>query len=249
MAWMTPALPTPHTLRAPLHWSAWLWGSWLVATLLWDSLGADLWVMHWLGNAQGFALRDHWGLSKVLHTGARQAGLALYLLVWVMVLRPQGMFKELGRTQRLQAAVGVTVAVLAVNLIKRASLTSCPWALQDFGGAAQYVSHWRWGVADGGAGQCFPGGHASSALAFLALTPPWLTAPEVRARRRGLRLTGWIVGTGLMLGGVQTLRGAHYPSHTAWTALVCAAAAWGTHGLWTLSQRHRHKAQNQLGQA
>jgi membrane-associated PAP2 superfamily phosphatase len=34
---------------------------------------------------------------------------------------------------------------------------------------------------------------------------------------------------GLVLGAIQTLRGAHYPSHTAWTALICAAVAWVNH--------------------
>jgi membrane-associated PAP2 superfamily phosphatase len=40
-----------------------------------------------------------------------------------------------------------------------------------------------------------------------------------------------IVLSGLVLGLSQTLRGAHYPSHTAWTALFCAATAWANHGL------------------
>jgi membrane-associated PAP2 superfamily phosphatase len=42
-------------------------------------------------------------------------------------------------------------------------------------------------------------------------------------------MTAAILLTGLVLGLAQTLRGAHYPSHTAWTALVCAATAWANH--------------------
>jgi hypothetical protein len=38
--------------------------------------------------------------------------------------------------------------------------------------------------------------------------------------------------SGLVLGLSQTLRGAHYPSHTAWTTLVCAATAWSRLAAW-----------------
>ena len=34
-----------------------------------------------------------------------------------------------------------------------------------------------------------------------------------------------VLGLGVLLGLTQTLRGAHYPSHTAWTALICGAVA------------------------
>jgi membrane-associated PAP2 superfamily phosphatase len=223
----------------PANLWPWLlfWVGWLLATLVWDASGADLQVMRWLGSAQGFALRDQWWLSTVLHEGVRQVAVLLYLFVGVMVWRPVGVFRQASRAQRLEAAVGITLALLAVNLIKRSSLTSCPWELQAFGGAATYVSHWAWGVADGGGGFCFPGGHASSALAGLAIAVPWLTSAEASRRRRGLQWTGAVLAAGLLLGGVQTLRGAHYPSHTAWTALVCAAAAWSNHGLFVWAQR------------
>lgn len=32
-----------------------------------------------------------------------------------------------------------------------------------------------------------------------------------------------VLAVGVVLGGVQTVRGAHYPSHTLWTGLMC----WG----------------------
>jgi membrane-associated PAP2 superfamily phosphatase len=103
--------------------------------------------------------------------------------------------------------------------------------MQAFGGVASYASHWSWGVSDGGTGACFPGGHASSAFAFIALSLPWLTSMDTDQQRLGITMTRVILLTGLVLGLVQTLRGAHYPSHTAWTALVCAATAWANHGV------------------
>lgn len=64
--------------------------------------------------------------------------------------------------------------------------------------------------------------------ALLALV--WHTMSPRRARRWAFAI-GML---GLLLGVVQTVRGAHYPSHTAWTALVCAGVAWLNH---TLFQR------------
>lgn len=206
----------------------------LAVTLLWDASGVDLTVMHGLGTAQGFPLRNHWLLERVLHEGLRQVCTALLVLMVVWSLwptrweRPAWRWLQLPRRERLGLVLLVLLSLLAVNLIKVQSQTSCPWELQDFGGRAAYVSHWRLWQTDGGAGRCFPGGHASSALGFVALCLPWLSPPPGSTPRR--RVVGWrwllaVVVTGLVAGGVQTLRGAHYPSHTLWTLVVCAAVS------------------------
>ncbi len=232
----------PPTLnQAPLNWplsvslhpqvlaSLWRWVALLVLTLVWDASGADLSAMTWLGGTQGFAWRDHWWLSNVMHTGAKQLAVLVYLGVLAMTLWPLGIWRQLTRSQRLEIAMGITLSLVVVTAIKRISLTSCPWELQAFGGVASYVSHWSWGQADGGSGACFPGGHASSAFAFIALSLPWLASKQTAHQRLGRALTTMILLTGMALGLAQTLRGAHYPSHTAWTALFCAATAWTNH--------------------
>ncbi len=228
----------PERSRA-LNLSLWLWAALLLATLAWDASGADLAVMATLGDTSGFPLRDHWWLKNVMHDAFKQLAVLVYVFVWVMALRPMGVFRSLHRVQRLEMALGITLSLMLVTAIKRVSLTSCPWDLQAFGGAAAYVSHWSWGMADGGSGFCFPGGHASSAFAFLAMTVPWLRSAQPGEQRLGLVLTGVILTTGVVLGVVQTLRGAHYPSHTAWTAVVCAAAAWANHGLFLAGAKWR----------
>lgn len=212
--------------------SLWLWGTLLAFTLVWDAGGADLQVMTWLAGPQGFAWRNTWWLNTVMHSAAKQLAVLIYLGVLAMTLWPRGIWRELSRLQRLEIATGITLSLIVIAAIKRISLSSCPWELEAFGGAAQYVSHWTWGVSDGGSGSCFPGGHASSALAFLALSLPWLTSTQPSKQRLGRTLTVMIVLCGLILGLTQTLRGAHYPSHTAWTALFCAATAWANHVFW-----------------
>lgn len=219
----------------------WLWLACLGLTLAWDTSGADIRVMAWLGDAQGFALRDHWWLSSLGHDGAKRLAVVIYLgLVW-MAFRPMGFWRQMPRLQRIEIVVGITLSLMVVTAVKRVSLTSCPWELQAFGGIATYVSHWAWGVSDGGSGHCFPGGHASSAFAFLALSLPWLASTQPHERRTGQKLLATILLMGLVLGAIQTLRGAHFPSHTAWTALICAATTWANHVFWTWWDMRRQR--------
>lgn len=213
-----------------------LWhGWWLVValTLLWDLGGADLSVMQAIGHPDGFALRNQWLLSHVLHDAARQLATVFYLLLVFWAAWPARRARgpatlwTLPRRERVAVAVLATLSLLAVSLIKSASHTSCPWDLQAFGGTAHYISHWSLGASDGGGGRCFPGGHASSAYAFLPLCLPWLMPPPGRYRDRN---TGWrwlktFMLAGLVAGAVQTVRGAHYPSHTLWTLVICAGVS------------------------
>ena len=225
--------------RVPL--AAWVGLGLLFAALAWDATGWDMAVMRQWGTAQGFGWRHHPWLSEYAHDGTRRA-LVWVLLAWLALLAwGRGPVRGWAGRERLGVAVGTVLALLVVNLIKRASLTSCPWDLAEFGGPAQYVSHWVLGVADGGGAHCFPGGHASSALAFVGAALPLLARPE-RARQGGWVL-GLVLLSGTWLGLVQTLRGAHYPSHTLWTMVICYAvcgvAWWAVHHVAARLERRR----------
>lgn len=212
------------------------WGVFLIllmATLLWDASGLDRASMQWFGNATGFPLRHHWLLERVLHDAMRHVATAVQLSLAVMVLWPLGRMRDLAAWERVSVCVGTTLALLAVNWIKRHSATSCPWDLGEYGGMAQYVSHWAWRLGDGGPGHCFPGGHASAALAFVAAPLPWLMSDKPEALAFGKKCLFVIAVMGLLLGLTQTVRGAHYPSHTLWTATVCWGVAALNHACFT----------------
>lgn len=204
---------------------------WLGAfALAWDGSGLDLVVMHALGGSQGFPLRHHPLLERVLHDDMRLVSTALFLATLALLVRWP---RHWPGSERAVVALGMVLALVAVNTLKRNSLTSCPWDLQAFGGAARYVSHWAWGVADGGSGRCFPGGHASGAAALLPWVLPGVSARDAVSRHRaGLTLALLATATAC-LGLVQTLRGAHYPSHTLWTLWLC----WTTGALPWLARR------------
>jgi membrane-associated PAP2 superfamily phosphatase len=195
-------------------------GAALLALLAWDASGADLAAVRLFGNAHGFAWRDSFWTGTLLHDGGRVAAWGLLALLVAAALR-EGVetATQPGRATRWRWIAVMLAGVLAVPAIKRLSLTSCPWDLAEFGGVAHYVSHWAPGLGDGGAGHCFPSGHAVAAFAFLGLYFQWRDLNPQRAR-------AWLAGVlaaGLVFGGAQLVRGAHYPSHTLWTAWLCWA--------------------------
>jgi membrane-associated PAP2 superfamily phosphatase len=198
----------------------------LLALLAWDASGADLAAVRLFGGAHGFAWRDSFWASTLLHDGGRIAAWVLLALLVAAALRAGAETAlQPGPATRWRWIAVMLAGVVAVPALKRLSLTSCPWDLAEFGGVAHYVSHWVPGLSDGGAGHCFPSGHAVAAFAFLGLYFQWRDLNPRRAR-------AWLLGvlaTGLAFGGAQLVRGAHYPSHTLWTAwlcwALCAAAA------------------------
>ena len=240
---MPGTLTTPITANTPITRTARadalrpLLAGWLVLlafTLAWDFSGLDLTVMRLIGTPAGFALQHHPLLEHLLHDRLRQAASVALVLAWIWALLPSR-FSAVPAPDRRLAVLLVTAGLLAVNLIKNRSATSCPWDWQLFGGTAEVVSHWTWGLRDGGPGRCFPGGHASSGMAFVALALPWLAprhaaappapAPAPASARRGWQCLALAIAAGLLCGAVQTLRGAHPPSHTLWTLLICGGVA------------------------
>jgi membrane-associated PAP2 superfamily phosphatase len=193
----------------------------LAFLLAWDTTGLDLALAAAVGDTQGFALREHWLLAGLLHEGARRASWFIALALCVGVWWPYSALARLPFALRVQLAAGTLFAALAVSVLKGFSVTSCPWDLQAFGGIARYASHWS-SVADGGAGHCFPAGHASSGFAFVA----GYFAFRDHDRALAVRWLAYALAAGLLLGLAQQVRGAHFMSHTLWTAWVCFATCW-----------------------
>lgn len=193
----------------------------LCALIGWDMTGWDVPTAGWFGSTQGFALRQHWLLTTVLHDGGRYLAWALVLALCVGAVLPYGPLRRLSGSRRLQLALTPIAAALLVSSIKATSASSCPWDMNAFGGIARHVSHWQWTVPDGGSGRCFPAGHATAGLSFIGGYFVYVTQPHI-ARR-------WLLGAllaGVLFGLAQQMRGAHYLSHTLWSAWLCWTVAW-----------------------
>lgn len=195
-------------------------GAALLVLFAWEASGLDLTVMRAFGGPGGFAWRDAWLTSEVLHSGGR--ALAWLVFGWMVV----DAVRSDADGDRL-FWLGMTTACLAlVPALKRLSTTSCPWSLAEFGGTVAYVPHWQFGAHDGGPGHCFPSGHAVAAFAFFTLYFGWR---ELHPRLAAVALV-LVCAVGAAFGWAQLARGAHYVSHTLWSAwlcwTICVLAAW-----------------------
>ncbi len=217
MSYLLFPVPSPRT-----HFLRWTLGS-LLLLLIWDYSSLDLAMAHWFGAAGGFALESHWLWRNLLHDDMRPWPWVLELFLLVGIFLPLGSLKRLPMARRVQLALTTLAALLTVSTLKLYSHTSCPWDLQDFGGVATHVSHWAWGIRDGGSGGCFPAGHASAGFAFIGGFFAFRHVLPQTARR-------WLAGAmlaGFVFGLAQQVRGAHYMSHTFWTAWLCWSVAAG----------------------
>ncbi|VWX62785.1 Membrane-associated enzyme, PAP2 (Acid phosphatase) superfamily [Burkholderiales bacterium 8X] len=199
----------------------------LALLLAWDASGLDLALARLAGTPAGFPLRSNFFLVAVMHEAARFASWALLLMLFAGACRPMGLLRRLGTGDRWQLAISALASIAVVSSIKSHSATSCPWDLDLFGGVARHVSHWSWGLDDGGSGRCFPAGHASAAFAYVGGYFVWRRRFPTIARR-------WLataLAFGFALGFAQQLRGAHYLSHTLWTGSICWSTGWAIDGI------------------
>lgn len=219
-------------MNASGHGPLWFWtGLGLLAVLGWDALGLDVPLAALAATPAGFAWKDAAFLTA-LHQGGRiLAGVALAWLA-IGTVKPLWVLRDLTRSERIWLLGTTLAAMLSISALKRISLSSCPWDLQAFGGMAAYVSHWSWTRGDAGPGHCFPAGHASAAFAFFA---GFFVLRERRPRAAAAWLAAVLL-TGTVFGLGQQLRGAHYASHTLWTAWLCWAFALISHSVFFRSE-------------
>ena len=203
------------TLRRDVLWVC----ATLLALLAWDFTGLDQALIHRYGDASGFAWREHWLTRDVLHQGGRGLGWVVFAALVLNIFRPLAFARDLSRSERVWWLATTVLCLLTIPTIKHFSLTSCPWSLAEFGGTARFVSHWRLGVPDGGGGGCFPSGHASAAFSFIS---GWFALRQARPPAARWWLAATLVA-GLVFGWAQMMRGAHFASHTLWTAWLCLA--------------------------
>jgi len=138
--------------------------------------------------------------------------IALWVLSFLLPhLRPH-------RRLLLFLTLALTLAPLAVVLLKAASVRHCPWSLQEYGGFAQHLSLFDAAPPGLPPGHCFPGGHATAGFCLFAFYFAGLVLGNPRLARAGL--WGGLTA-GMALGLVRIAQGAHFLSHILWSALVC----------------------------
>jgi membrane-associated PAP2 superfamily phosphatase len=203
----------------------WTWHLWvplmlvLLVSALIELLALDQQLASWIYQLEGgrWALRDHWLTNELLHTGGKRLSLLIALLC-LAGLASTFVKKSLVsyRPIFIYLCVSAIAASALVSFIKHDLAVSCPWEFAPYGGELAYVSVWQQLWLRTGAG-CFPAAHATAGYAWVcvyfagrALAAPWAKKALLAA-----------VLLGVLLGGAQQLRGAHFISHDLWSLAVC----------------------------
>lgn len=210
-------------------------GTILIMSLLGLSAAAILWIGNFtdidiaLADAafdfvsHSFPMRHAWIVETFNHEILKSVfsavgTLTVVLAAWDAVRPYPGLLPGYRLAIRVTAMSALLVP-LVIGLLKHFSTSHCPWDLQRYGGTQPYVRLLEWLPTDVAPGHCLPGGHASSALWLISVAVVWWPHSRVKAIAAGLVL--------LLLGGAvgwgQQLRGAHFLTHTLWSAWIACA--------------------------
>jgi membrane-associated PAP2 superfamily phosphatase len=165
----------------------------------------------------GFSGRHNYWLETVLHERVKQ----LVILVALTLIAAWVASLVKSRLRVWRRPLGYTVLTIGlctgiVTPLKALTDVQCPWSLQAFGGSEPYVSLLGDRVDSPTPGRCWPGGHASTGFALLALyfaLRDW----HLRASRVALVVA---LGLGTLLSAGRMMQGAHFLSHNIWTLLI-----------------------------
>jgi membrane-associated PAP2 superfamily phosphatase len=186
--------------------------------LIFDPAPLDFMIAHWFYQpGVGFIGDKSAWLEDILHDRAKQAVILFGVLV---ILGFIGSFIVPGlKSQRRvlgYLVLSLSLATSVVGPLKALTAVQCPWSLSDFGGQETFSSLLDHRPATDKPGRCWPGGHASSGFALLAL---FFALRDRRPRlARGALVFALALGTVFSVG--RMMQGAHFLSHNVWTMLI-----------------------------
>ncbi len=192
-----------------------------ILLLVMERTGIDSAISGWFFDpvSSGFPLRYNSLFELLGHQWTKQLVIVVACCVIVMYLL-SFVLADLKQHRRLLLflSLALTLAPLAVVLLKAVSVRACPWSLSEYGGFAPHLSLFDAAPLGSLPGHCFPSGHASAGFCLLAFY-----FAGVALGNRGLAMAGLWGGlaAGMTLGLVRIAQGAHFLSHNLWSALVC----------------------------
>lgn len=202
-----------------------LLGAALLLLLIGQYTDIDLWLadLHYDASAGGFPWRNTWFATDLMH------GYVKNVLVWIGLLVIAAALVDLVLPRRLLSAqrsgqlrilaLSAYLEPLIVKSLKQTTYLQCPWSLDLYGGSESMLRILDTVTATMQKAACFPAGHASTGMWLVAIAVFWLPGNPRRAA------IGYVAGLsiGLALGWVQQMRGAHFLTHTLWTAWIATS--------------------------
>jgi len=187
---------------------------------LFEATTLDTRIAAWLYDpgAERWIWGDTWWANALIHKGGR----LLIVLIGLMALGfwVASWFARSARPLRRKAGyvfLSIALSTSTVGLLKKTTHVDCPWDVVGFGGGRPYVrlfEHRPSGLPRGG---CFPSGHSSGGFSLLCF---YFLFREGSRLPPGLGLAAGL-GTGLVFGFGQWVRGAHFVSHDVWSVMIC----------------------------
>jgi membrane-associated PAP2 superfamily phosphatase len=189
----------------------------MLLLLIFEQTALDLRVERFFYDASSgdFPLRRHWFFELVMHHGLKQVSYTLLLpAAIVCLLAMRGKFAWLPPRNALLALVGMLLIPATTALLKQFTNRHCPWDIIDFGGFAPYIGLLVPGPQDIARGMCFPAGHASGGFAWMV----WALALTHSMKPLARTILALSLTVGLAMGLARMAQGAHFLSHTLWSA-------------------------------
>jgi len=173
-------------------------------------------------SAMAFPWRHSWFATDFMHHYVKvlMFGLGVVPVVILVADRVRGGRLLEARTKSnlyLMIASAVLISV-TISILKALSAHHCPWSLARYGGVAPYFRIFDSLPVGASAGHCFPAGHASSGLWLASIAVFWLP----KRPKMALLVFMSALVPGVLLGWVQQMRGAHFLTHTLWSAWIAA---------------------------
>ena len=196
----------------------------LVMLWLGEYTDLDLWLADRFYDAglHAFPWRHHWFAETLIHRWLKQgivlAGVTLMALVVIDAFQPLRHISAVLRIRLRMLAWSALLVPLSISQLKQLSALSCPWDIDRYGGDAPYLRLFDAVPPGLSAGHCFPAGFASTGLWLAACAVFWLPHQPKKA---GYVFAGGL-GFGVLLGLVQQARGAHFLTHTLWSAWIAS---------------------------
>lgn len=164
-----------------------------------------------------WAWKNHWLTEQFFHKGGRNLsiGLAILCTIFLIVAHYKKNYAHC-RKPLLYIVLAVIGSSLIVSLFKASLSVSCPWEFARYGGTLRYHTVIEQIFLRDGSG-CFPAGQASAGYSWIAL---YFLGFYYQSSWRWAGLA-FAVTTGIILGGAQQIRGAHFMSHDLWTLGLC----------------------------
>ncbi|HQQ75246.1 MAG TPA: phosphatase PAP2 family protein [Pseudomonadales bacterium] len=192
----------------------------MIILALFEPSRLDLWLADMMYQPGiGFIGAKSFFLEDILHDRAKEAVIAIALIIFATWLASFAFPNKIKieRKRLLYVVVAMVIASSVITPLKKLTEVHCPWSLDRYGGVEIYSSVMDKRAAPvEKAGQCWPGGHASSGFILFAL---FFALRDIRPRAARVALIFALV-LGVTFSVSRMLQGAHFLSHNVWTALI-----------------------------